>query len=111
MSYRGIVPVGGGGWSLSVGAASALSADIVNADKMSGRSRKYKIIFSPQKVSGRCFHQHPAVLCLSGPLPSPQKCFTKADEGGGVREGGRPVRCWQLAARLRASSCLAVLRL
>ncbi|KFP22659.1 Vacuolar protein sorting-associated protein 33B, partial [Egretta garzetta] len=26
-------------------------ADIVNADKMSGRSRKYKIIFSPQKVS------------------------------------------------------------
>lgn len=24
-------------------------ADIVNADKMSGRSRKYKIIFSPQK--------------------------------------------------------------
>uniref|UniRef100_A0A8B9TFE6 Vacuolar protein sorting-associated protein 33B n=1 Tax=Anas platyrhynchos TaxID=8839 RepID=A0A8B9TFE6_ANAPL len=27
----------------------ALSADIVNADKMSGRSRKYKIIFSPQK--------------------------------------------------------------
>uniref|UniRef100_A0A8B9BLN2 VPS33B late endosome and lysosome associated n=1 Tax=Anser brachyrhynchus TaxID=132585 RepID=A0A8B9BLN2_9AVES len=26
-----------------------LSADIVNADKMSGRSRKYKIIFSPQK--------------------------------------------------------------
>lgn len=26
------------------------SADIVNADKMSGRSRKYKIIFSPQKV-------------------------------------------------------------
>uniref|UniRef100_A0A8B9TEL5 Vacuolar protein sorting-associated protein 33B n=1 Tax=Anas platyrhynchos TaxID=8839 RepID=A0A8B9TEL5_ANAPL len=29
--------------------ACALSADIVNADKMSGRSRKYKIIFSPQK--------------------------------------------------------------
>uniref|UniRef100_A0A8C3VC03 VP33B protein n=1 Tax=Catharus ustulatus TaxID=91951 RepID=A0A8C3VC03_CATUS len=27
-----------------------LSTDIVNADKMSGRSRKYKIIFSPQKV-------------------------------------------------------------
>ncbi|NXU95397.1 VP33B protein, partial [Xiphorhynchus elegans] len=26
-----------------------LIADIVNADKMSGRSRKYKIIFSPQK--------------------------------------------------------------
>ncbi|KFW65309.1 Vacuolar protein sorting-associated protein 33B, partial [Pygoscelis adeliae] len=26
-------------------------ADIVNADKMSGRNRKYKIIFSPQKVS------------------------------------------------------------
>uniref|UniRef100_A0A8C6ZCW6 VPS33B late endosome and lysosome associated n=1 Tax=Nothoprocta perdicaria TaxID=30464 RepID=A0A8C6ZCW6_NOTPE len=25
------------------------SADIINADKMSGRSRKYKIIFSPQK--------------------------------------------------------------
>ncbi|KFV64950.1 Vacuolar protein sorting-associated protein 33B, partial [Dryobates pubescens] len=25
-------------------------ADIINADKMSGRSRKYKIIFSPQKV-------------------------------------------------------------
>ncbi|XP_009984492.1 PREDICTED: vacuolar protein sorting-associated protein 33B, partial [Tauraco erythrolophus] len=29
--------------------ARFLSADIVNADKMSGRSRKYKIIFSPQK--------------------------------------------------------------
>ncbi|NXA55800.1 VP33B protein, partial [Nothocercus julius] len=28
---------------------SLSSADIVNADKMSGRSRKYKIIFSPQK--------------------------------------------------------------
>lgn len=103
MSYRGIVPVGGGGWSLPVGAASALSADIVNADKMSGRSRKYKIIFSPQKVSGCCFHQHPAVLCLSGPLPSPQKCFTKADEGG---VSGKESVLW-----LRASSCLAVLRL
>ncbi|KFP29013.1 Vacuolar protein sorting-associated protein 33B, partial [Colius striatus] len=29
-------------------------ADIVNADKMSGRSRKYKIIFSPQKVNVTC---------------------------------------------------------
>uniref|UniRef100_A0A8C3Y9L3 VP33B protein n=1 Tax=Catharus ustulatus TaxID=91951 RepID=A0A8C3Y9L3_CATUS len=28
-----------------------LSTDIVNADKMSGRSRKYKIIFSPQKLA------------------------------------------------------------
>lgn len=31
--------------------AHVFFADIVNADKMSGRSRKYKIIFSPQKVS------------------------------------------------------------
>ncbi|KFV86718.1 Vacuolar protein sorting-associated protein 33B, partial [Struthio camelus australis] len=30
-------------------------ADIVNADKMAGRSRKYKIIFSPQKVSLAAF--------------------------------------------------------
>lgn len=110
MSYRGIVPVGGGGWSLSVGATSVLSADIVNADKMSGRSRKYKIIFSPQKVSGHGFRQHPVTLCLSGPLLPPRNVSLK-QLGGDVLEGERPVCCWQLAAWLRASSCLAVLRL
>ncbi|XP_023789381.1 vacuolar protein sorting-associated protein 33B, partial [Cyanistes caeruleus] len=31
------------------GQLCGVSTDIVNADKMSGRSRKYKIIFSPQK--------------------------------------------------------------
>lgn len=41
-----------------------VSADIVNADKMSGRSRKYKIIFSPQKVSGTRGAAHsPVTLC------------------------------------------------
>ncbi|KAM6058407.1 vacuolar protein sorting-associated protein 33B isoform 2-T2 [Chlamydotis macqueenii] len=38
-----------GGWAAFAEPAWVLSADIVNADKMSGRSRKYKIIFSPQK--------------------------------------------------------------
>lgn len=103
MSYRGIVPVGGGGWSLSVGATSVLSADIVNADKMSGRSRKYKIIFSPQKVSGHGFRQHPVTLCLSGPLLPPQKCFTKA-VGGGCP--GRRASCVLLAARCLAEGLL-----
>lgn len=32
--------------------ASLPSADLVNADKLAGRTRKYKVIFSPQKVSG-----------------------------------------------------------
>lgn len=42
-----------------------VSTDIVNADKMSGRSRKYKIIFSPQKVSGTHGAAHsPVTLCL-----------------------------------------------
>uniref|UniRef100_A0A8C9NNJ0 VPS33B late endosome and lysosome associated n=1 Tax=Serinus canaria TaxID=9135 RepID=A0A8C9NNJ0_SERCA len=53
----GITPVPGvsgpGGAVAGAGAAvqglCGVSADIVNADKMSGRSRKYKIIFSPQK--------------------------------------------------------------
>lgn len=41
------------------------SADIVNADKMSGRSRKYKIIFSPQKVVSLCSAAtYPIVLLL-----------------------------------------------
>lgn len=41
-----------------------VSTDIVNADKMSGRSRKYKIIFSPQKVSGTHGDAHSHVtLC------------------------------------------------
>ncbi|NXK68711.1 VP33B protein, partial [Sylvietta virens] len=36
------------GWA-AVQGLCGVSTDIVNADKMSGRSRKYKIIFSPQK--------------------------------------------------------------
>ena len=32
-------------------AASLLSVGLVNADKVAGRTRKYKVIFSPQKVS------------------------------------------------------------
>lgn len=113
LSYKGIVPVWGGGQSLSMGAASVLSADIVNADKMSGRSRKYKIIFSPQKVSGCCFHQRPTALCLSGPLLSPQKHLTKANGGVSGKESVPSAAGSSLPASvgagLRASSCLAVL--
>lgn len=57
------------GWAALQGLCG-LSTDIVNADKMSGRSRKYKIIFSPQKVSGTLGTAHsPATLCL------PSLCF------------------------------------
>lgn len=48
MGQRGVVLVQGE--AVFAGSAGVSSADIVNADKMSGRSRKYKIIFSPQKV-------------------------------------------------------------
>uniref|UniRef100_A0A8D2PJF6 VP33B protein n=1 Tax=Zosterops lateralis melanops TaxID=1220523 RepID=A0A8D2PJF6_ZOSLA len=40
--------LGQSGWAALQGPCG-VSTDIVNADKMSGRSRKYKIIFSPQK--------------------------------------------------------------
>lgn len=58
--------------------ACVLSADIVNADKMSGRSRKYKIIFSPQKVSltALCC-SYPTALCLPALRAFHQKCLIK----------------------------------
>lgn len=38
-------------WPMALWVAFLLSVDLVNADKLSGRTRKYKVIFSPQKVS------------------------------------------------------------
>lgn len=52
-------------------ALCAVSADIINADKMSGRSRKYKIIFSPQKVSGTRGAAHSSVTVSAQPLRLP----------------------------------------
>lgn len=40
----------GAGGSREDAADSVVLAELVNADKAAGRARKYKIIFSPQKV-------------------------------------------------------------
>lgn len=72
------------GWAALQGLCG-LSTDIVNADKMSGRSRKYKIIFSPQKVSGTLSTAHSSVtLCLPSlcfhPIYGHQKSFISNPE-------------------------------